>query len=485
MTLNPPAVRLFHRFRGRRLRVAECNLGSLIAEGHHPGFGSLSGSVEDLSFHGLALAASGQAGRGRLLLAGDRLQDLTVLEGEQVLYRGEALVRRVSERAADLVVGIEFEGRGLDLAEVYRRGTRRSFAERWRIQAARNDHLRISEPFKAWVLDLRIDLERFRDFLDAEELALAQADQTTRGEARAQYLDEIGPLVIERLNRAAAELPALVAGVAEEDQPAWRGFCSTQLGHLFALSPFMRRARGKPLGYAGDYEMMNMLYRDHAEGESLFGQAVNLYATQEAAARANINRIELLEGLIRETAARVQGPIRIASVGCGPAHEIAVVLRRWPQLGPRLQVALIDQEERSIAWCERALTPLANRTGARIEFIRESVRRLIASRQLSRALGPRELIYSAGLFDYLNERSFSALLGALYAALVQGGLLAVGNVAVDNPSRAAMEYFSGWFLIHRSADQLRTFARDLSPSPWQVEVGSEPLGVNLFLYVRK
>jgi extracellular factor (EF) 3-hydroxypalmitic acid methyl ester biosynthesis protein len=485
MTGNPPALKIVRRLRARRIRPADFSLGAFVASGQHHCLGRLSGYVEDLSVYGLALIVPGRSCDTQVPLGGDRLEDLTISDSEHTIFRGTAVVRRVSERAGELMVGVEFEGGGLDLAEVYRRGTRRSFAERWKAQASRRDHERISDEFKAWVLDLRIDLEQYRDFLNAEQTALQQADDVTRREAEAEYLEEIAPLVVERLNRAGAELGPLVEQVPDEEQPAWRSFCSTQLAHLFALSPFMKRASDKPLGYAGDYEMMNMLYRDHAEGPSLFGKALNLYATQEAAARANINRIELLDGLIRDFAAKTPGPIRLASVGCGPAHEIAVLLRRWPELGPRLQVALIDQEERSIAWCERRLSPLANRTGARIEFIRESIRRLIGSPELARALGPRELIYSAGLFDYLNTRSFCALLGALYAALVKGGLLAVGNVAVNNPSRHAMEYFSGWFLIHRSAEELRGFANDLTPAPRQIEVGSEPLGVNLFLYVRK
>ena len=125
------------------------------------------------------------------------------------------------------------------------------------------------------------------------------------------------------------------------------------------------------------------------------------------------------------------------------------------------------------------------RTGARVQFIRESVRRLLTARRLSHALGEREFIYSAGLFDYLNERSFVALLRALFDALVPGGLIAVGNVAIDNPSRWAMEYFSEWFLIHRSADELRRFGDMLTPKPSHVSIDSEPLGVNLFLLVRR
>src|SRR5262249_47508946 len=148
-------------------------------------------------------------------------------------------------------------------------------------------------------------------------------------------------------------------------------------------------------------------------------------------------------------------------------------------------VALIDQEERSIAYCERTLTPLAARTGVRIHFVRESVRRLLTTRQLSETLGERELIYSAGLFDYMNDRSFSALISVLYGGLAPGGLLAVGNVAMKNPSRWAMEYFSEWFLIHRTEDDLLRLAQSLSPQPARLETTAEPLGVNLFLLAER
>ena len=49
---------------------------------------------------------------------------------------------------------------------------------------------------------------------------------------------------------------------------------------------------------------------------------------------------------------------------------------------------------------------------------------------------PRELIYSAGLFDYLEGRMFSRILGVLYGGLSAGGMLAIGNVAAHNPDVA-------------------------------------------------
>jgi hypothetical protein len=131
------------------------------------------------------------------------------------------------------------------------------------------------------------------------------------------------------------------------------------------------------------------------------------------------------------------------------------------------------------------LSPLARSTGARIQFIGESVRRLLTTRQLGQALGERDFVYSAGLFDYLSARSFAALASVLYDALSPSGQLLIGNVAAGNPTRFFMEYCLDWFLIHRSPEELRDFAAGLSPRPSRIEVDAEPLGVNLFLRVWK
>ena len=77
------------------------------------------------------------------------------------------------------------------------------------------------------------------------------------------------------------------------------------------------------------------------------------------------------------------------------------------------------------------------------------------------------------------------LAAALYEALVPDGLMVIGNVAVQNPSRYMMEYFSDWFLIHRAPADFKHHAEALKPPPHMAEVDAEPLGINLFLLVRK
>jgi len=481
---TPPAdSRRARRLRARRVRIEELQLEGLAATARHATLGVIDTQVEDLSLTGAALIIAGAGARAGLVLSGDRLERLRIVCRDSILYEGDADIRRIAERGDDLVLGIELRSSTIDFSELYRLGTRHSFSER--LDAALDAHEDVvSSEFKLWVNHQRTSLEKLKTFLDMEERALTNLDLFTRNQTLKTYLEEIGPRIVERMNAASRELGQLVAGLPEEHHPSYRSYYKAELHHLTLHSPFVKRAYDKPLGYAGDYEMMNMLYRDHAEGDSLFAKAMNLYATQEIAAQANVNRLNYLGTKIR-AAVEARGHVRLASIGCGPSRELGVLLEQSPELGRYLDVALIDQEERVLVYCERTLSPLAAKTGVKLHFIRESVRRLLTAKKLKDTLGERDLIYSAGLFDYLNQRSFSALLGGLYDALAPGGHLCVGNVATHNPTRYFMEYALDWFLIHRTPADLLEFASALQPAPIRVEVDAEPTGVNLFLRIWK
>ena len=471
------------RLRARRVRAEEMQLDGLEASGRHSTLGDIRAVVEDLSLTGAALLIAGGATKSSLVLTGDRLEHMQMVCRGAVLYEGDAHVRRVTERGNDLIIGLEVQERTIDLSELYRLGTKHSFSERlYGVFEPQEDD--VSDAFKVWVNDLRNSLERIKTFLDAEEAALDNLDLFTRQETLRTYLEGAAPRLIDKLNASSRELFALVSNLAEDQHSIYRSYYKQQISELIVHSPLLKRAYTKPLGYAGDYEMMNMLYRDHAEGDSLFGRALNLYAAQEGAAQANINRLAYLSTKIR-AAIEVRGRVRLASIGCGPARELFVLLEQSPELGPYMDVALIDQEERVLTYCERTLSPIAIRTGAKVHFIKESVRRLLTAKKLKEALGERDFIYSAGLFDYLNGRSFSALLSVLYDALAPSGHLAIGNVASSNPSRYFMEYCLDWFLIHRSREDLLSFAHALSPTAARAEVDAEPSGVNLFLHIWK
>ena len=85
-----------------------------------------------------------------------------------------------------------------------------------------------------------------------------------------------------------------------------------------------------------------------------------------------------------------------------------------------------------------------------------------------------------GLFDYLEDKTASKLIGCLYSFLKPGGVLLIGNFHHNNQLRALMEAYLEWFLIHRSEEELLTVAQNGAPGGRHY-IMAEPEGVNLIL----
>jgi extracellular factor (EF) 3-hydroxypalmitic acid methyl ester biosynthesis protein len=98
--------------------------------------------------------------------------------------------------------------------------------------------------------------------------------------------------------------------------------------------------------------------------------------------------------------------------------------------------------------------------------------------------GEFDLIYCAGLFDYLNDRVCKGLMNLFYELLAPGGKLVATNVDSYNPIRNIMEYIFEWHLIHRSGREFATLAPDKAPAD-SVLVTAEGTSSNIFIEVRK
>ena len=95
-----------------------------------------------------------------------------------------------------------------------------------------------------------------------------------------------------------------------------------------------------------------------------------------------------------------------------------------------------------------------------------------------------QLIWSAGLFDYLNDKKFIFLLNHIIPLLANDGELVVGNFSSNNPTQAYMEVIGDWKLKHRTPEQLVSLAKVCNFKDSDIRIGQEPEGVNLFLHLK-
>jgi extracellular factor (EF) 3-hydroxypalmitic acid methyl ester biosynthesis protein len=217
---------------------------------------------------------------------------------------------------------------------------------------------------------------------------------------------------------------------------------------------------------------------------------VNTYALQLPPIVAHRHRINfLVETLGQETLriARQNRQANIYNLGCGPAQEVQRFLAENP-LADSALFTLADFNEETLAHTNRVLSEVKRRyqraTG--IQLLRRSVQQTIkeGDRTIQRPTSQRfDMVYCAGLFDYLSDKVCRKLLDILYEMLAPGGLLVVTNVDT-HPSRAEMEHFLEWHLVHRTTAQLRGLAPS-RVSQDELNVLQDPTGVNRFMCIRK
>jgi SAM-dependent methyltransferase len=223
---------------------------------------------------------------------------------------------------------------------------------------------------------------------------------------------------------------------------------------LLHQDPFTRWSYKKPRGYSGDARLLDFIYGQDIEDElnrtSLVGRSVYQYTCSASAPDAVRERCTILSELVDSVAKRAVLPIEVLSIAAGHLRESERSgalqtgrIRRW--------VAL-DQDAESIATIERS------RASISIQTVLGSARDLIAGRC---KIGTFDVIYSAGLYDYLSDRMAKRLTEVIFEMLKPGGRMLYANFSRDIPDDGYMEAFMAWQLIYRTESEMRAFADGL------------------------
>jgi extracellular factor (EF) 3-hydroxypalmitic acid methyl ester biosynthesis protein len=268
-------------------------------------------------------------------------------------------------------------------------------------------------------------------------------------------------------------------------------FARRQLHPLLLCSPFLNRCYVKPLGYAGDYEMVNMMLRSPYEGESLFAKVMNVWFLQQAPAEAHRNRIDYLVRQLVGVCARALRygrRARILNVACGPAQEVQRFLATQ-EISSQADISLLDFNEETLTNTRALMNEFKHKyqRGTTFNYIKKSVYNIVkeSNRILHDPAQPKyDFVYCAGLFDYLSDQVCQHMMDVMYEWLAPGGLLVATNVDTSNPRRLTMDYVMAWHLIYRSGAGLMAVKPQAAAAD-DCRVVSDITGVNVYLEATK
>jgi chemotaxis methyl-accepting protein methylase len=267
---------------------------------------------------------------------------------------------------------------------------------------------------------------------------------------------------------------------------ATKAFTEVVLTPEICVGPIFDRSYTKPLGYPGDFEIMNQIYDWKRQGTTVYQMLMHrlgldvgeFVKTRMEAVGANIGQVVNEKGNARVA--------RILSLGCGPAREVEVFLGSVGLRNKRVEFTLIDQEQAALSYAiEKTFPHVLNANGqARVQCLNMSFTDIVRSNSGLTSLPPQDLIYCVGLIDYLADRRAATLVRRLYETLAPGGLLIIGNMN-ETPQSAVwpLEFLLDWSLYYRDNAQMLAWVNGLQPAAAWTETESTDR-VRL-LFVRK
>jgi len=239
------------------------------------------------------------------------------------------------------------------------------------------------------------------------------------------------------------------SGDPEVMTPEYQAFCLAHpIYDVLSTEPTVKQCQSRPRGYSGDADLIDYFYRLKACPMDTTFRDRELFsiATSNSSCSSVRWRAKHLSELFAQTAQEKGRKITCLSVASGHIRELGYLHN--PQDTFEKFIAL-DQDNISNDEARRS------HPHPFLHIIDESITYIIRDGFKDQLF---DFVYSAGLFDYLNEKLAAKLIQKLYTNVSEGGALLVPNFAKGILERAYMDIFMDWKLIYRSESQMMKLA---------------------------
>ena len=347
---------------------------------------------------------------------------------------------------------------------------------------------KVNDNFKDYVSRLTFDLKVYKHFFDGLDRMILGEPEQVREHVLMTVLNTEGRKFMEFFAGYLAELEELIAGYSREDHEIHGFYLRKQVWDIILSSEFMSRTNLKPRGYAGDSEMMRMIYENSYRGNGTFSRALYKFSLEHPAAQAVRNRRVLVPKVLRNVQNEFRDTdssvFRFISIACGPAYELNDIFTNEEDVN-NMHCTLLDQDEEAIREASENINQIEKRIGYKVNvtYLKDSVRTMLMTGDLSEKWGKFNYVYSMGLFDYLTPPVAKAVAVKLYSLLEPGGRVFIGNFHFKNKSRWFMEYWHDWVLYYRSEDDFIALFDDTDAV--NVSVTLEDTESQMFLMAEK
>jgi len=415
------------------------------------------------------------------------LPNLQIIRGERVIYKGRAVVSHILSTGLMVIVSATLVDAWSDLLGLKSGGELRAESERFIDDWSSSN--KIHPDYQLAVSSIRNFLGEISRWLDEAEVGIVDRSESDLEKMLADVYEDVSPAIEPTFRELFERFEDVASKIDPEETSVHKSFARRELHPLTLCSPFVDRSYSKPLGYAGDFEMVNMmLLESDSNVVSLYAKIVDTYYINAAAPLAHRNRIIMLKQRLKDEAERVveeeERLFTVLNVGCGPASEVRRFIRD-EEISAHTSIRLMDFNAETLEYTKGKVASAISDSGRKpmVEFINKSIDELLQEIQKEdQTLNDKyDMVYCAGLFDYFSDEICKRLVALFYNWVRPNGLVSVTNVHSNNPNKNLMEHLLEWYLVYRDEESM---AR-LAPKGTNYELICDETNVNIFLDIRK
>ncbi len=259
------------------------------------------------------------------------------------------------------------------------------------------------------------------------------------------------------------------AGLRKECQERFRAETATWCNQSWII----HRARTKPRGFPGDYQMLSAIYDGVPLSRGLGGYLDRLCLKMDLGRAVDARLRDARQFLETELSQR-NGEVSILDIASGPGREFRGGIPT--NSDTKVHVTCVDSDAGALQYVRRhvAKTTPANMT---FECVRHNALRMRTEEAIVKTFGRNDIIYSVGLADYIPNRHLIPLLRAWRESLNPGGVVYVAFKDELRYEKVEYQWLMDWHFLQRTQEDCVELLEAAGYDAEALEISRDETGV--------
>jgi len=239
----------------------------------------------------------------------------------------------------------------------------------------------------------------------------------------------------------------------------------------------------RPHGYAADYETLQLITANEPQGDGPLGVVIDEWTLSLPFLVAVRERSPFIAEEILKMATEWKGVVSlpVTCLANGTSGDSVEILKALKDFG-QIELVCIDMEPSAFKQPLTLIEELGMTES--VSFVHDNITQFGTGSERT-FLHAQKVIFSSAILEFLEEEEIIRLLDWIYAHLIPGGYVILGQTHESNPNRAYLEHIWEWPIHHRNEEDLRQMFAQTKFEEKQLRIEYRSNGTQMFAICQK